>query len=737
MAVREYDQEPRMPGGRTGDLVLAQGEYALLQDGTNGNVQVIVGPNKTSVAETDSPVIYDHENRKFLRVSKQEAICQEVAAKEGQYIVLHNPVAKSAEKEHPTRGASDAVSLQQGCKVVIPGPANFALFPGQHAELIDGHQLRSNQYLVVRVYNDKEARKNWGEAVVKAATDGTDDTKAKKAIDARIKDLTTGRLINITGSDVSFYILPTGVEVVPDKDGSLIRDAVTLQRLTYAILLGEDGEKRYVKGPAVVIPDPTEKFVLQNKSPKYKALELNENMGLYIKVIAEYEEEGKSYKAGDELFITGNEMRIYYPRPEHALIRYGQDLIHYAIAIPKGEARYVLNKANGGVTLIKGPKMYLPDPRKEVIVRKALDPKTCQLWFPGNSEAVAANHKLLEEYELARSMNDDDDDYDVNEAVLSKTLERNARDIYGSSLMNMERFASDKMTRNRNFTPPRTITLNTKYEGAVAINIWTGYAVQIVDKAGNRRVVVGPTTVLLEYDESLEVTKLSRGCPKSTQDLLKTVYLRVTNNKITDYVEAETSDLVKVGLTLSYTVNFEDKPEKWYDVENYVKYLTDHMRSMIRNAVTKVDIETFNAGSIDIIRDIVLGAATEKGRTGRAFGENGMRICDVDVLNIQIGDRSIAEQLIKAQHDAVRETLMLKSEKRRLTQASQIEVIKQQIATLQAVTTAKQAEIELQVLADQKKLSDAKLAIDVDSQEALDAIAAAKLARVMKVISNG
>ena len=44
MAIREYEQETRMPGGRTGDLVLAQGEYALLQDGTNGNVQVIVGP---------------------------------------------------------------------------------------------------------------------------------------------------------------------------------------------------------------------------------------------------------------------------------------------------------------------------------------------------------------------------------------------------------------------------------------------------------------------------------------------------------------------------------------------------------------------------------------------------------------------------------------------------------------------------------------------------------------------
>ena len=29
---------------RVGDLVLAQGEYALMQDGSSGNVEVIVGP---------------------------------------------------------------------------------------------------------------------------------------------------------------------------------------------------------------------------------------------------------------------------------------------------------------------------------------------------------------------------------------------------------------------------------------------------------------------------------------------------------------------------------------------------------------------------------------------------------------------------------------------------------------------------------------------------------------------
>jgi major vault protein len=48
----------------------------------------------------------------------------------------------------------------------VPGPATFALWPGQAAEVVEGHHLRSNQYLLVRVYNEDEARKNWSKAVV-------------------------------------------------------------------------------------------------------------------------------------------------------------------------------------------------------------------------------------------------------------------------------------------------------------------------------------------------------------------------------------------------------------------------------------------------------------------------------------------------------------------------------------------------------------------------------------------
>jgi major vault protein len=102
------------------------------------------------------------------------------------------------------------------------------------------------------------------------------------------------------------------------------------------------------------------------------------------------------------LFITGKETKIYYPRAEHALIGYkdpkgGFDRErYYGIAIPKGEGRYVLVKDKGDVATEKGPQIFLPDPRNEVIVRRVLDDKTVQLWYPGNAEALEYNENLRE-----------------------------------------------------------------------------------------------------------------------------------------------------------------------------------------------------------------------------------------------------------------------------------------------------------------------------------------------------
>ena len=247
------------PTDRIGDLVLPQGTYVLVQDGSNGQVDVIVGPNKTAMQETDKPVIYDPQTRRFTKIAyAADAVQSFSTANEGQYIVLHNP-SKGA-KEHPGKGRNtDSVELNIGNKINLTGPRSFALFPGQFTEVVDGHQLKSNEYLVVRVYNEDAAKENIDKAIIKLV----EGTAKKQSI--KKDDIANGKLFIIKGTEVSFYIPPTGIEVVKNETGRYVRKAVTLERLEYCILLDQSGNKRYVKGPDVVFPEPTEEFITADK----------------------------------------------------------------------------------------------------------------------------------------------------------------------------------------------------------------------------------------------------------------------------------------------------------------------------------------------------------------------------------------------------------------------------------------------------------------------------------------
>ena len=99
----------------------------------------------------------------------------------------------------------------------------------------------------------------------------------------------------------------------------------------------------------------------------------------------------------------------------------------------------------------------------------------------------------------------------------------------------------------------------------------------VIGKTGTRKVIVGPESYMLEYDENLAVSELSTGKPKNDDNPIKTVYLRVLHNKVSDIVNVETKDLCPAEITLSYRVNFTGEAEKWFNVENYVKFLTDHL----------------------------------------------------------------------------------------------------------------------------------------------------------------
>jgi major vault protein len=304
--------------------------------------------------------------------------------------------------------------------------------------------------------------------------------------------------------------------------------------------------------------------------------------------------------------------------------------------------------------------MFMPDPRTDVIVKRVLSAKEVELWFPGNQEALQYNVKSLGENMVTEGMTA----YyaaDMSAKKLSATAGQYSRSTMRFSDDAVLDDFADGVKRQTEFTPPRTITLDNKFEGAVSINVWPGYAVQVVNRTGERKVVQGPQTILLDYDQTLETLALSTGRPKTDTKLLRTVYLHVQNNKVSDQVTVQTKDLVDVGFQLSYKVNFEGDSSKWFSVQNYIKLMTDNLRSIIRKEIKSYGIQEINNNAIAIIRDVILGKKDEETgeRKHRTFDENGMTVYDVEILGIEIGNKRISELLTNAQHTTVSNTIEL------------------------------------------------------------------------------
>ncbi|MCX4268575.1 MAG: hypothetical protein OSJ62_07900 [Lachnospiraceae bacterium] len=706
---------------RERDLVLNPNEYAYVLDKTKGLISCVVGSYKMSLSTSDALVVFNERSKRFEEVGFEKAITTFTTAPENWYVVLKNP---AVDHRHPVPGTANSLpELQIGKKVNIRGNVSFALYPGQMAKAIQGHRLHFNQYLLARVY-DADALE-----VEEAAK------KEGKSARERKNSYITGQLLVIKGTEVSFYIPPTGIEVIPAEGSgnNYIRDAVTLEKLEYCILKNEEGEKKYVHGSAVVFPKPDETFVENPEGGyKFKAIELSEISGIYVKVVSGYEENGVRYTAGEELFITGREQMIYYPRPEHAIIDYEGKVIHHAIAIPTGEGRYILERKTGRIKMVRGASMYLVNPIEEVVVRRKLTKRQCELWYPGNDKVLKYNDIIQEEFE-----------------------EEAAAGIPASCLLGIPSFLKNGFlgqenavvedagfSRKSTYSKPRTITIDNKYDGVVSIDVWTGYAVNVISKSGNRKVVLGPITYLMEYDETLEVLSLSTGKPKTASCLLHTVYLQTNNNKVSDRVELQTKDFVTVWVEVSYCVDFlPEYQEKWFRVENYVKYLCDRMKSLLKREAKNYSIEKFYADASDIIRNVVLDLKNSENlqKEGRIFQENGMWVHDVEILSVRAED-AVQKMIDSYQKSTIEKTLELSAAEKELKVIKKLSDSRKEEAELQYQVNSYKLVLEnklkLERISSEETEKRAKEAAfravkeeEASVQSMLDQILKAKLAR--------
>jgi len=272
-----YEEESHSAGRRSGasDLLIPPGSYAYFQAMTTGAVSTKVGPNSVQPGGQEKPVEFNPVTRQFQECGREDSVKQNVWADESSYIVLENPCETDQGLVSPnsSNDRTPEKGLSIGSKVVVQGPTSFALWPGQIATVIQGHSLKSNQYLELVVRDPEEAKKNWSAATLVATPpSGNEEIESEgPSVAEQVQSgLTMGQRLIIRGTDASFYMPSTGIEVMANSKNEFVREAVTLERLDYCILVDEDGNKRYERGPAVVFPEPTERFVEDKGTRKFR-----------------------------------------------------------------------------------------------------------------------------------------------------------------------------------------------------------------------------------------------------------------------------------------------------------------------------------------------------------------------------------------------------------------------------------------------------------------------------------
>ncbi|HQY64493.1 MAG TPA: hypothetical protein PK141_24005 [Polyangiaceae bacterium] len=500
----------------------------------------------------------------------------------------------------------------------------------------------------------------------------------------------------------------------------LIRSAVVLGEKEYCVIVDADGKREIKLGPARVFPGPYDTFMtVGSRARVYDAYELLPQRALWLRVISsigkeellrklprgfvfEHDTVKEHYFPGDEILLSGvstfffpfNEIEVLSPETGQAVVGNDHERVFIeAIGIDQKSGIYVRDLATGEVRLVRGKQSYLVDPRKEVQITRTVPPSDWNLWVAANEPHKATAQPI---------------------------------------------------------TTPWAISIVVPNNTAVMITM-----------AQSRRVVEGPCVTLLGYEESLCGMSLSTGTPKTDASPLRTCFLRTVGNRVSDVVTVETSDFVRIAVHVSYSVTFvsdgESGPggkERWFNHENYIQVMVDHLRSIIRGRCRSMSLSAIWPQIHTLVRDTVLGERKEGGRPGRVFAENGTVVTEVEVLTasiearevaelmervqtqsvtLQIGDRQAQESLVsaklRAEIDADGQTLAEEARRR----AARLQGLTRTLEHERALAEVKELEV---VARERQTLSDARLEAAQKAELARDSEAKAAALRLQLEDAN-
>ena len=389
----------------------------------------------------------------------------------------------------------------------------------------------------------------------------------------------------------------------------LIRQAVVLSEKEFCVIIDADGKRQIKRGPARVFPGPYDSFMTKGSRDRiYDAYELLPQRALWLRFIAPIARDKLAallprgvhldtevYQPGDEFILTGVNSFFF----------------------PFNEVE-ILHPLNG--------QPHVGNDHSEIFIEAiGIDQKSgiyVRDLATGEVRTVRGKQSYLvdprKEVHITRTISSDDWNLWI-------------------ALGEPHKLTDEPVTT------PWAISITVPHNNAV-----------LATSADGQRVIEGPCVELLEYEETLVPMALSTGRPKSARHPLRTCFLRTVGNRVSDMVTLETADFVKVDAEVSYQVNFDLQfKDRWFNHENYVGVLCDHLRSLVRSRARQMALNEIWPNISSVIRDAVLGEKTAEGRQGRLFDENGMRVTEVEVLSSEILDKEIAVLLESVQRESV------------------------------------------------------------------------------------
>ena len=399
------------------------------------------------------------------------------------------------------------------------------------------------------------------------------------------------------------------------RQARLIRSAVVLGEKEYCVLIDPDGKREIKVGPARVFPGPYDTFMIKgSRNRVYDAYELLPQRALWLRVISQSSRDdmAKKMPRGVEL-----DKELYYPGDELLLSGVSGFFFPFneieVLSPHTGEAVVGNNHSNVFIEAIG------IDQKSGIYVR---DLTTGEVRLIRGKQSYLVDPR--KEIHITRGVNP----HDWNLWIAASELHKRT---------------------DRHVTTPWAISIIVPHNTAV-----------LATSAAGQRVIEGPCVTLLEYEENLVPLRLSTDTPKDDSSPLVTCFLRTIGNRVSDVIEIESADFVRISLRITVSVTFlRDHRDKWFNAENYIQVLCDHLRSIVRSRTRTLSLSSLWPQLAAVVRDTILGPRSDAdgSRKGRFFAENGMLVHEVEVLDATIEDEQIAEMMRSVQRESVTLTI--------------------------------------------------------------------------------